>query len=175
MPDCFLAVGSNIDPESNIPAALTRLCSLTPVLASSTFYRTIYLDRPDDPPFLNGVWLIRTDLSPSELKFDLLRPLEAALGRIRSLDKSAPRTIDLDLILYADFVIDHPALKLPAPEIRIRPFVAVPLLELAPKLILPDTGEPLARLAVVRNPSLIPDPDLTAKLRAMLPTTPTQP
>jgi dihydroneopterin aldolase/2-amino-4-hydroxy-6-hydroxymethyldihydropteridine diphosphokinase len=98
----------------------------------------------EQPDFINGVIKIQTDRSPRELKFDILRKIEEKLGRVRSGDKFAPRTIDLDVILYEMTLSDEPGLCLPDPSIRSYPFVAVPLLELAPELILPDTKTPLA-------------------------------
>ncbi len=94
----------------------------------------------------------------------MLRPIEAALGRVRGRDKCAARTIDLDVALYGDEVID-----VPAPDMRERPFLAVPLLELAPDLRLPDTGERLAGLPVARRANeLTPTCELSAKLRRMI-------
>ena len=140
----YVAVGSNIEPEQHIIYALVRLAQYVPITATSTFYRSEPVGRPEQPPFLNGVWRIETALPSRDVKFDLLRPIETALGRVRSRDRFAPRKIDLDLILYGDEVIDEAGLKLPDPAIATRPYVAVPLLELAPKLVLPDTGRRLA-------------------------------
>jgi 2-amino-4-hydroxy-6-hydroxymethyldihydropteridine diphosphokinase len=126
MSDAFLAVGSNIDGEVNIPAALRYLLSLVNVRATSTFYQTPSVDDPQQPPFANGVWHIDTDEGPRRLKFDICRAVESRLGRVRTADRSAPRTIDLDLLLYDNLVIKESGLILPAPEIRIRSFTAVP-------------------------------------------------
>jgi 2-amino-4-hydroxy-6-hydroxymethyldihydropteridine diphosphokinase len=162
----YIAVGSNIRPEENIPAALDRLRRAVRVTASSTFYRTAALDRPGDPDFLNGVWRIETELPACALKFDVLRRIEDALGRTRGADRYAPRTIDLDLLLHGEAVIAEPGLRIPDPDIRARVFLAVPLLELAPALVLPDTGESLASLPVARAGSgLTPDVSLTELLR----------
>lgn len=155
--DAYVAVGSNICPESNIPRALDLLMECADVLAASTFYRTPPIERPDQDDYRNGVVHLRTEIPPHPLKFDILRGIERALGRVRSDDAYAARTIDLDLILYGDWVVDEPALRLPDPDIRNRAFVAGPLLELAPDLCLPDTGERLADVAT---------PTLTTELRA---------
>lgn len=82
---------------------------------------------------------------------------------------SDPRTLDLDLLVLGDLVLDDARFRLPDPDIRRRPFVSLPLLELAPELCLPDTGEPLADL-VPDDPAagLVPDATLTAALRARL-------
>jgi len=147
----FIAVGSNIEPEKNIEVALVELKKYVKITAVSNFYKSAPVGNPEQPLFLNGVIKIQTDLKPRELKFDILRKIEEKLGRIRTSDKNADRTIDLDLILYDDLVVDEPDLRLPDPAIRIYPFVAVPLLEIAPDLILPDTkmalfNEPVMKL-----------------------------
>lgn len=167
----FVGVGSNIEPRRNIQAALVRLARRVRVTGVSTFYRTPALDRPDQPAFLNGVWRIETDLAPRALKLDVLRGIERSLGRVRTADRYAPRTIDLDLLLYGDLTVDEPDLRIPDPDIRKRPFIVVPLLELAPDLVMPDTGLPPARVA--RDPmppgageALDADPDFTKVLQS---------
>lgn len=142
--DVFLGVGSNIEPEKHILAALELLKQHVRVTGVSTFYWTEALGRPDQPRFLNGVWRVETSVEASPLKFDVLWPIETELGRIRTQDKHAARTIDLDILLYGDAVIDQPDLRIPDPDIRTRPFITIPLLELEPDLVLPDTGQQLA-------------------------------
>ncbi len=165
----FVSVGSNIDPEESIAEAIVRLRQRARVTATSTFYWTTPVGRPEQPRFLNGIWQIETSLPARQLKFDVLRGIESDLGRIRTADKYAPRTIDLDVVLYGRLVVDEPDLRIPDPDIRQRPFVAVPLLELAPDLILPDTGEKLAGLPVVRQAEgLEMAAALTARLRTIL-------
>jgi len=163
----YVAVGSNIKPERHVPWALATLAEVVEVLGSSTFYRTAPLGDRDQPRFVNGVWQIATAIEPRRLKYEVLRGVEAAVGRVRSDDRFAPREIDLDLILYGDRAIDEPGLELPDPEIEERPFIAVPLLELAPELVLPGGGgRPLAAETVVeRTSELEPLPELSARLR----------
>lgn len=148
MPDdsggVYIAFGSSIDPEQNIPDALDLLNARCAVLAVSRMYRSRALDRPGDPDFVNGVCEVRTALPPRALKYDILREIERRLGRVRTKDAYAPRTIDLDIALYRDAVIEEPGLAVPDPDIASRPFLAVPLLELAPDLVLPGTGVRLA-------------------------------
>jgi 2-amino-4-hydroxy-6-hydroxymethyldihydropteridine diphosphokinase len=148
--DAFVAVGSNIDPLTHVRRALELLGERVSIAGVSAFYRTAAVDRPGEPDFANGVVKIHTARPPREVKFDVLRRIENELGRARGPDKSAPRTIDLDLILYGSMVIDKPDLHLPDPSIRTYPFVAVPLLELACDLILPDTHKPLADEPIIR-------------------------
>ncbi|MFP4057025.1 MAG: 2-amino-4-hydroxy-6-hydroxymethyldihydropteridine diphosphokinase [Candidatus Brocadiia bacterium] len=167
--DAYLAVGSNVEPEANIPRALELLGRRVRLVATSTFYRTAPLERPRQPPFANGAWHIRTELGARELKFRLLRRVEARLGRVRTGDRFAPRPIDLDLALYGEAVIEEPDLRVPDPHIRRRAFLAVPLLELAPDIVLPDTGERLAELpAAASRDDLVPHEELTATLRRRL-------
>lgn len=149
----YVAVGANIEPEANIAAALERLHSEVPVRAVSTFYRARPLERPEQPSFLNGVWRLLSRRSPRDLKHRVLRPIEHGLGRRRTSDPHAARTLDLDLIVYGDEVHSEVDLVLPDPDIRRRPFVAVPLLELAPGLALPDTGEMLSALPAANDTS----------------------
>jgi 2-amino-4-hydroxy-6-hydroxymethyldihydropteridine diphosphokinase len=144
--DAFVSVGANIDPERNVVEALRLLSQRVRITGVSTFYRTKAVGRPEQQDFLNGVCKVATDLSPRALKFDVLRDIERRLGRVRTADKYAARTIDLDVILHGRAVLDEPDLRIPDPDIRTRAFVAVPLLQLAPDLRLPDTGEALATL-----------------------------
>ena len=165
----YVAVGSNIEPEKNIPAALNALRAVVPVGAISTFYRTRPLERPEQPDFFNGVWRISTNRAPFELKDRVLRPIEADLGRSRVADPYAARTIDLDLILYGDEVCAEADLVIPDPDIRLRPFVAVPLLEIAPALVLPDDGRDLSSLPVTGDTSgLVALTEFTARLRQVI-------
>lgn len=139
----YVAVGANIAPEHHIPEALVRLAGTVELQAVSTFYWTEPLGGKDQPAYLNGVAALDTTLTARALKFDVLRPTEASLGRIRTADAYAPRPIDLDIAVFGAQVWHEPDLRIPDPEIRERPFVAVPLLELAPDLTFPDTGEEL--------------------------------
>jgi 2-amino-4-hydroxy-6-hydroxymethyldihydropteridine diphosphokinase len=168
MSDAFVAVGSNINAEKNIPAALQQLQSRVCVIGTSAFYRTESVGGAGQPPYSNGVWRIGTAVPPRALKFDILREVESELGRLRTGKRSAARTIDLDLILYDDFIVNEPDLVLPDPLIRERSFIAVPLLELAPDLVFPDTGETLASLSIACDPALQVLENLTLALRNMI-------
>ena len=166
----YIAVGSNIQPEANIPAALDKLMSCVRVTASSTFYHTAALQRPGGPEFLNGVWQIETDLDARALKFTVLRRIEEELGRTRTADRYAPRTIDLDLLVYGSAAINEPDLRVPDPDIRSRPFLAAALLELAPELVLADSGERLAALAsrLCADGTLTADREMTEQLTRII-------
>ena len=167
--DAYIAVGANIEPERHILLALDRLAEEAQVLATSTFYRTSPIGRPEQPEYLNGVWHIQTTVPARTLKFGILRDIETELGRTRGADRYAARPIDLDLVVYGDATIDEPDLRIPDPDIRERPFVAAPLLELAPHLVMPDTGEPLACLPAARpSAGMEAAEDLTRQLKKRL-------
>jgi len=125
----YVSVGSNIEPEFHIEAALSFLIDTRLVTAVSTFHRTEPIGRPEQDPYLNGVFEIRTNLPACEVTPVILHPIETELGRVRSEDKFASRTLDLDLILYNDLEICSPSLLLPHPDIE-RSFVLGPVLEL---------------------------------------------
>ncbi|MBP8132327.1 MAG: 2-amino-4-hydroxy-6-hydroxymethyldihydropteridine diphosphokinase [Candidatus Hydrogenedentes bacterium] len=142
----YVAVGSNIEPETHIVAALDRLRDAVIVTGISTFYVTAPIDRPEQQDYLNGAVAVECPTGARALKYDTLRPIEAALGRVRSADRYAARTIDLDIMLFGDLTSREPGLALPDPDLRTRPFLLAAVAELAPGYIMPDTGEPLAVL-----------------------------
>lgn len=161
----YIAVGSNIDPEMHIARALAALEPRAQITGVSPFYRTPALDRPDQPPYLNGVVRVETYIAPLALKTAVLREIEEREGRVRGTDAYAPRTIDLDLVLYDDLVLCTAHLQLPDPEVRERPFVAGPLAELAPDLALPDSGQAIGELARdLGSADMEPQPDFTNAL-----------
>ena len=133
----FIAVGSNIDPFANVPAALSLLKESVNLDAVSSFYQTEPFGNAEQPSFVNGVFLVATSMAPRELKFEVLRDIEHRLGRKRTQDKCAPRTIDLDMVLYDDLIMDEPDMVIPDPDIYKRAYLAVPVCELCPQLIIP--------------------------------------
>ncbi len=145
----FVGVGSNVEPELHVPRALARLDEAVGLLRVSTFYVTAPLGRPADPPFVNGVVEIRDTLAAAPLK-ELLARIESDEGRRRGTDRFAPRPVDLDLLLHGDSVSTSP--PLPHPDVTTRRFVAVPLLELAPRLTLPGSGVRLAAIVEALPP-----------------------
>ncbi len=147
MARAFIGVGSNIEPERNVRAAILCLARDTRLVGLSMVYRTEALSRPEQEPYLNCVAAVETEALPLEVKRAILRPIESSLGRRRTGDKYASRTIDLDLIVYDDLVLDVPEMCLPDPDILVRPFLAIPLFELAPELVLPGLGLPIRDVA----------------------------
>jgi 7,8-dihydro-6-hydroxymethylpterin-pyrophosphokinase len=101
------------------------------------------------------------------LKGEVLRPIEEALGRRRTADRNAPRPIDLDVLVHGGEVLEEEGLRLPDPDVRVRPFVAFPLWELAPDLVLPGDGVRLADvIAGLSREGMEPLGELTRLLRA---------
>ncbi|MCP4679783.1 MAG: 2-amino-4-hydroxy-6-hydroxymethyldihydropteridine diphosphokinase [Deltaproteobacteria bacterium] len=165
----FVAVGSNINPEHNILGALDRLKRFVNVRATSRFFRARPIERLDQPMFINGVWKILSIQGARALKFEVLRRIETELGRKRTRDRHASRTIDLDLILYGDEVINEPELHVPDLDIYRRAFVAVPLMELAPKLRVPGSLKPISSLPAAQlGDGLISLPKFSEQLKQRL-------
>ena len=161
----FIGVGSNIAREENIREALRRLAQRARITAISTFYRQRAIGRPNQPDFINGVVTIGTDLPPSDL-VEVLRQIEAALGRCRIADRYASRPIDLDLLLVDGDVGQNSASPLPHPDIPNRAFVAIPLSELAPSLVLPGSGVGICEVAArFSAQSMEPLQEYTCRLR----------
>lgn len=143
----FLALGSNVDPADHLRKAVRELASIGCVVRRSTVYETAPVGTSDPRPFLNAAVLLETTLSPHALQGEL-RAIEAKLGRVRDPnDKYAPRTIDIDLALYDDAVLDLDGRRVPDPDILARAFVAIPLAELDPDYVHPETGETLSAIA----------------------------
>ncbi len=137
-----IGLGSNLgDREALIRSAIEALGKLpdTSVLQVSSLYETEPVGRASQPWFLNAVARIETALEPRQLLWNL-QLVEKALGRERR-QHLGPRTIDLDLLLYGDRLVDEPDLQVPHPELTRRAFVLVPLVELDPMLVHPATGE----------------------------------
>jgi 2-amino-4-hydroxy-6-hydroxymethyldihydropteridine diphosphokinase len=149
----YLSIGSNMDPAANLPKALDLLRGSGPVEAVSTAWETKPVGT-QGANYLNACVRIRTPLDPEELKRQVIRPIEAALGRVRSSDRFAPRPIDLDLVLFDDRPLNL--------ELWQQPFVAVPLAELSPDTIYPPTNEKLSQLALrVRGQAwIMPRPEI---------------
>ena len=136
----FVSIGSNIDPEKNVKEALRRLKKQVFIQAISTVYLTEAVGPAGQPRFYNCVIEIGTHLPPHELKHAVLRRIEDQMGRKRTGDKFAPRTIDLDLLLYDNLTITIDGRPLPDPDIVRRPFLAITLREIAPGLVLPGSN-----------------------------------
>jgi 2-amino-4-hydroxy-6-hydroxymethyldihydropteridine diphosphokinase len=169
MPTAYIGIGSNLNPDENVMKALELLSLKAGITGISTFYRTRPVDRVDQPEFYNGVVSIETDNAPRDLKYLVLRNIEKVLGRIRCGDKSAPRTIDMDLLLFGAMVISEVDLVIPDPDIATRGFIAVPLCELSPGLVIPGSNLVIREVAArFKEHDMGPLPEYTDKLRRML-------
>ena len=145
MTKAYIGIGSNIQPERSILMALERLRQNLDIVAISPFYRTKAVGTAlgqDD--FINGMIEVRTALSARQLKFNVLREVEFELGRLKEMPKHSPRNMDLDLVLFGNEKIE--SLNVPEPEILERPYVYVPLLDIAPDIIIPGQTETLSHL-----------------------------
>jgi 2-amino-4-hydroxy-6-hydroxymethyldihydropteridine diphosphokinase len=134
----YIGIGANLgDARANVDDALARLAALGRVTAASAKYCTAPIDSSGDD-YINAVACIDTALDAPAL-LDALRAIELAHGRERPY-RNAPRTLDLDILLYDDAVIDLPTLQVPHPRMLERAFVLVPLLEIAPSVEVPGHG-----------------------------------
>ena len=131
----YVGIGSNLeDPRAQVLAAFQELDQLphTRVVKKSSLYRSAPMGYADQPDFINAVAEIETSLSADEILVQL-KTLETRHGRTRSF-ANAPRTLDLDLLLFGNLSLDTPALRVPHPRMHERAFVLKPLLEIAPQL-----------------------------------------
>lgn len=137
----YVGLGANLGkPRRQLLAALEELGRIpqTRVTARSSLYRSAPIGYPDQPDYVNAVAKLETGLRPEEL-FARLQEIERGHGRKRSF-RNAPRSLDLDLLLYGGERIDTPALTVPHPRMHERAFVLVPLLELDPGAVIPGRG-----------------------------------
>ena len=144
----FVGIGSNLgDREGNLRQAVELLSAEDgiDVVAVSEIRETDPVGPVEQGPFLNGAVRIETDLAPREL-LERLLAVEERLGRVRR-ERWGPRTIDLDLLLYGDDVVDEPGLTVPHPRLHERRFALEPLSDLAPSLEIPGKGPISALLA----------------------------
>jgi 2-amino-4-hydroxy-6-hydroxymethyldihydropteridine diphosphokinase len=169
----WIGLGSNLDdPRKQVNTALAELDRLSQsrLLACSGLYRSAPMGPQDQPDYINAVASMETALS-AEALLDALQTIEQAHRRVHR-EHWGPRTLDLDILLYGDEVIDTPRLKVPHPGMAGRNFVLVPLAELAPRLSVPGLGEVQALLSAVSDEGLertgdaewrtsTPDPDVS--------------
>jgi 2-amino-4-hydroxy-6-hydroxymethyldihydropteridine diphosphokinase len=143
----FVALGSNLeDPVAQVRAGQRALAALpgTRLIGASSLYRNPPAGYRDQPDFVNAVARIETNLAPRAL-LDALLAIERSHGRVRDFP-DAPRTLDLDIVLYGEEVVCEAGLTIPHPRMLGRAFVLVPLAEIAPAAVVPGAG-PVTRLA----------------------------
>jgi 2-amino-4-hydroxy-6-hydroxymethyldihydropteridine diphosphokinase len=143
----FVLLGSNIDAERNMVAAVRLLRERCQVLAVSAAYETVPVGVTGQDAYLNAAALIETQLDPARLKKNVLHPIERQLGRVRTSNRFAPRTIDLDLVLYDSQVLNLHDGKIPDPAIVRHGYAAIPLAEIAPDYVHPVAHRTLAEIA----------------------------
>ena len=140
----YVALGANLgDPVATLRAACAALRGIPAahLLAASSLYRTAPVGLRDQPDFINAVAALTVDdaVLPAPTFLERLFAIEASFGRVRSI-KNAPRTLDLDLLLFGDQRLNLPGLTLPHPRLAERAFVLAPLAEIAPDLTIPGHG-----------------------------------
>lgn len=142
----FLAIGSNIDPLQHIPRCLERLRSIpgSRISVESSWYRTRPWGIEAQSDFVNLVVGLTTRLSPHDL-LRATQAIERDLERVRTL-KNGPRTIDLDILLFGDRILNEDHLNIPHPGLLLRDFMLTPLIEIAPAVVHPERGIAVSEL-----------------------------
>ncbi|NIR59411.1 MAG: 2-amino-4-hydroxy-6-hydroxymethyldihydropteridine diphosphokinase [Gammaproteobacteria bacterium] len=138
----YVGLGSNLDdPVAQLRRAREALERLpaTGLAARSALYRNPPMGPPGQPDYVNAVVALDTGLGPHEL-LDLLQAIEAQQGRVRGAERWGPRTLDLDILMYGDAVLEDERLTIPHPGLQQRPFVLYPLRDIAPELEVPGGG-----------------------------------
>jgi len=143
---CAIALGSNLGESLTTLEKALYLIDQTPgmqVTTRSRWYETRAVG-PPQPDYLNGCAILQVERSPQQVLAALLQ-IENQLGRVRR-ERWGPRTLDLDLLLFADLVLETPELQIPHPRMKDRAFVLVPLAEIAPDWLDPLSGQAIASL-----------------------------
>lgn len=138
----YIAIGSNLaSPLEQVNAAIQALGEIpqSRIVALSSFYRTPPLGPQDQPDYLNAAVALETSLSPDAL-LDHTQRIELQQGRVRKAERWGPRTLDLDIMLFGDAVINTERLTVPHYDMKNRGFMLWPLFEIAPELVFPDGG-----------------------------------
>ena len=136
----YIALGSNLaSPLEQVNAAVKAIGDIpdSRIVAVSSFYRTPPLGPQDQPDYLNAAVALETQLAPEELLNHTQR-IELQQGRVRKAERWGPRTLDLDIMLFGDDVINTPRLTIPHYDMKNRGFMLWPLFEIAPDLVFPD-------------------------------------
>jgi 2-amino-4-hydroxy-6-hydroxymethyldihydropteridine diphosphokinase len=142
----YILLGSNLgDSRKYLSDAIVEIeCRLGTIIAKSSLYQTASWGKHDQPDFINQVIELKTSLSPADLLKGVLE-IENIFGRQR-LEKWGSRTIDIDILLFEDLIINSPDLIIPHPYLSIRRFSLMPLNEIAPDLIHPNSKKSIAEL-----------------------------
>ncbi len=144
----FLALGSNIDPEKNLPRAVQLLADYGSVTGKSSVWQSAPVGDPHQPDFLNAAVLLETDHDAETICERVVPEIESRLNRVRDpLNKNGPRTIDIDLVLFNRDSLRIAHRIIPDPEIGSRVFLVVPLAEIAPEYEVPGLKSTLSEIA----------------------------
>lgn len=144
MPEVYVAAGSNVEPERRMQQAVAELTREFPGVRFSSWYRNRAVGFDGDD-FINLVAAFGTAL-PVHAVLERLHGIEGRCGRGRDAPRWAPRSMDLDVLLYGDLVCEEPGLKLPRPDLLKRAYMLGPLAELAPEVLHPTAGLSAAEL-----------------------------
>lgn len=145
----YLGLGSNLGNRiKNLEIVILALSkhSNIQVTASSSFYETEPVGYKEQKWFVNQVIQIKTSLSPTDL-LEAIQKMEECFGRRRTI-RWGPRTVDIDILLYGDLIMNNSSLSIPHPHLAKRRFVLVPLAEIAPSLIHPLLGESIRKILI---------------------------
>lgn len=141
----YLSLGSNVgNREGHLREAIRRISTLGKIVAVSSLYETEPVEVIDQDWFLNCAVALESDMEPAELLNQLLN-IEKAMGRER-VRKKGPRSIDIDIVLFGDAVVNTPELSIPHPAMAARRFVLQPVAEIAPNLLHPTLKKTIAEL-----------------------------
>ncbi len=168
MNEIVVLLGSNIEKEKNIPAAVRLLAELCRVTAVSPVYETIPVGLLNQPNFFNTAVLLETNLGATQFKEQVLNKVERQLKRVRFAEKNAPRTIDMDIVLCNNDIFAYGSHRVPDPDLLRWAHVAAPVADLVGDSPHPETGEPISIIArrlvekatVDGRPPLWPRPDI---------------
>jgi 2-amino-4-hydroxy-6-hydroxymethyldihydropteridine diphosphokinase len=144
VPEVYVAAGSNVAPEANLERAVHELRAAFAGVRFSPWYRNRAVGFAGDD-FINLVAGFSTELPPAEV-LSRLHEIERRCGRAREAPRWAPRTMDLDVLLYGDLVLERPGLKLPRPDLLKRAYMLGPLAALAPEVVHPTEGVSIGEL-----------------------------
>jgi 2-amino-4-hydroxy-6-hydroxymethyldihydropteridine diphosphokinase len=150
----YLSLGSNVgDREAQLREAQTRLGAVGRVVAVSSFYETEPVEFTRQPWFLNCALALETRKTPQQLIAAILR-IEEGMGR-RRVQKKGPRSIDIDILLFDDVILDPPELTIPHPALHQRRFVLEPLAEIAPEVLHPALKKTIGELSDALPPGQV--------------------
>ena len=147
----YLSLGSNIEPEHNLPEAVAQLARFGHVKATSSVWQTAAVGFTEQPDFLNAAVLLETEMSAKTLRQHAITEIENSLGRVRTENKNGPRPIDIDIMLFNHDVLSIGHRRIPDPELLERSFAAIPMAEIAPDYVHPEEKVTLEEIAIQFN------------------------